>query len=302
MMHKKEAVKAVAGALMHNVNQSLTVIMVNAQLLNLMLEKGQMNTADLANSLRDIVRETTCIADLLRDVSRPTTFVTQPYPGSPDIMDIRRSAGCEGDTSDAEPHANLWLASSYAATVDVLLTALDTHEAGSFMHAKRTAAYAVIIARHMGLSDGDIAKIRDCAALHDIGKLFIPDDILRKPAPLNNGEASVIHRHSEFGYNLLRNFPFAVEEAEVARSHHERWDGAGYPRGIAGTAIHLMARIVTIADYFDALRSKRAYRSDDIVVAEIIAGSGAQFDPDVVRAFVASVEDLKNVSVPGLQV
>lgn len=299
--HKKEAAKAVAGALMHNVNQSLTVIMVNAQLLNLMLENGQMNSTDLAKSLEDIVRETICIASVLRDVGHPSKFVTEPYPGNTEIMDIKRSAECVGDDSGVAPRASLWLESSYEATVSMLLAALDVHEAGSFMHAKRTAEYAVILARRMGLSDDDVVKIRGCAALHDVGKLVIPDNILRKPSPLNDGETSVIRRHSEFGYNLLRNFPFAQEEAEVARSHHERWDGAGYPMGLAGKAIHPMARIVTVADCFDALRCERAYRkvvSDDIVVAGIIAGSGAQFDPEVVKAFAASVEELKSLVLP----
>lgn len=300
LRHKTEAVKAVAGALMHNVNQSLTVIMVNAQLLNLMLEKGVMNPADVANSLVDIVRETTSIAELLKNLSSPNRFVTEPYPGSTDILDIRRSAECGGTGPDAAPRAYVWLESSFAAAVDLLLKALDAHEGGSFRHARQTAGYAAILARRMGYAEGDVAKIRNCATLHDIGKLGIPDSILCKPSSLGDDEMRVMRTHAEIGYNLLRNLPFVRGEAEVAWSHHERWDGSGYPQGLKGKDIHPMARIVSVADALDALRVERSYHqvaSEEAVAGGINAGAGSQFDPDVVEAFNESREELEKVSV-----
>ena len=298
--HKTEAVKAVAGALMHNVNQSLTVIMVNAQLLNLMLEKGLMNTVELGNSLNDIVRETTLIAEILKDVGRPDRFVTEPYPGSENILDIKRSAVSSGDGAKGRPQrAYVWLESSCTETVDRLLKALDVHEGGSLMHARVVAEYAVIMSRCLGHGAEDADKIRNCAALHDIGKLGIPDSILRKPAPLSEEETRTMHSHSELGYSLLRNFPFARDEADVARSHHERWDGSGYPQGLAGKEIHPLARIVAVADTFDALCRERAYHEMQTIEAagaEINAGAGSHFDPDVVKAFNGCLDELKAVA------
>lgn len=301
--HKTEAVKAVAGALMHNVNQSLTVIMVNAQLLSLMLEKGFMNLDDLAGSLRDIVRETTCIADVLKDIGRPSTFVTEPYPGSDDILDIRRSAGSRtGGGQENEPRGYVWLESSFTATVEILLKLLDAHECGSSGHSTMVAEYAVVLSRKMGFAAEYIAKVRSCALLHDIGKLGIPDAILCKPSPLSEQEKVVMNGHSDIGFRLLNEFPFAGDEAAVARSHHERWDGGGYPQGLAGKAIHPMARIVSVSDAIDALRRRRPYSaaaSSDAIAAEITSGSGTQFDPEVVSAFNACRPELESVAPLG---
>ena len=289
LKHKKDAVNTVAGALMHNVNQSLTVIMVNAQLMNLMVEKGQINAADVRNSLQDIVKETTRIAEVLKDIDRPAGFVMEPYLGSVSILDIKRSAGLSGGTvSGPAPRAYLWLESAYASALDVLLSALDVHDNGVLLHARRTATNAEILARRMGKSETEAVKIRNCAALHDIGKLGIPDSILCKPAPLTAAETACVRTHTEIGYDLLRNFPFAREEAEAARSHHERWDGSGYPQGLAGKDIHEMARIVGLADAVDALSFDRAYHkgvSPEAIAAEINSGAGVQFDPEVVAAF-----------------
>lgn len=303
MRHKKEAVKAVAGALMHNVNQSLTVIMVNAQLMNVMIEKGSINTEDLANSLRDIVRETTCIAELLKNIGRTKVFMTEPYPGSDDIMDIKSSSGCPGSHEAGMPRAFLWLESSYEAAVDVLLKALEAHEPGAFRHAKRTAEVAAILARRMGYTADAALTVHSCATLHDIGRLGIPDEVLRKAEPLTDREMALMRTHPDIGFNLLRNFPVTPDQAEVARSHHERWDGAGYPRGLAGTEIHGVARIVAVAEAFDSLshQSCATGMSDDEIAAEIIAGSGSRFDPDVVAAFRDSLPLLKRVVAPGAQ-
>lgn len=299
--HKTEAVKAVAGALMHNVNQSLTIILVNAQLMNLTVEKGLIDPIALASHLKDIVRETISIADVLKAVDGPARFVTEPYPGCADILDIKRSADASGGAvSSASPRADVWLESSYAAALDTLLMALDAHDVGSFLHAKRTAEYAVIIARRMGYGVDELARVFNCATLHDIGKLGIPDAILCKPESLSDEEMSLMKTHSEIGYNLLRHFPFAREEAVVARCHHERWDGLGYPQALAGKEIDPIARIVSVADCFDVLRDGRSYRraaSADAVVGEINSSAGSCFDPDVVQAFNSSLKELDRVVV-----
>lgn len=298
--HKTEAVKAVAGALMHNVNQSLTIIMVNAQLMNLTLEKGGADPSELMDRLKDVVKETISIADVLKAVDGPARFVTEPYPGCADILDIKKSASTSGGTvACAAPSADLWLESSYAAAIDMLLLALDAHDSGSFLHAKRTAEYAVIIARHMGYGVDELSRVLNCATLHDIGKLGIPDAILCKPGPLSDEEDRLAKTHPEVGYNLLRHFPFAREESVVARSHHERWDGLGYPQALAGKEIHPIARIVSVANCFDTLRAGRQSRqaaSVDTVATEINSRAGSHFDPEVIQVFNRCLKELERVS------
>ncbi|MEI6971985.1 MAG: HD domain-containing phosphohydrolase [bacterium] len=299
--HKKEAVRALAGALMHNVNQSLTVIMVNAQLMNLMLEKGAMDPEDVANSLRDIVRETSGIADVLKNVSHPIAFVTEPYPGAEEILDIKRSTGGdEGIIRSAPPTGYVWPESSFTSTVEMLITLLAAHEHGAERHARMVASYASVLSGTIGHSGQDAAVIRNCALLHDVGKLGLPDAILGRSSPLSRDEQDVARKHTGMGYRLLQGFPMAYEASEVALSHHERWDGKGYPNGLAGNGVHPVARIVSVADAIDVLLNGavRKFGSPDAVSAEINAGSGTQFDPDVVKAFNACWKELAALPQP----
>jgi len=298
--HKKEAVNAVAGALMHNVNQSLTVIMAHAQIMNLMLGKGLMKAGDVKNSLQDIVRETTRIAEVLKNIDRPSGFVTETYMGGVRMLDIKRSAGGAEAKPAAgrSPRACIWLESSYTAVLNMLLAALDSHEGNALRHARRTSEFAAIIGRHMGLDDAEIEIARSCGLLHDIGKIGIPEDVLRKPSALSGEQMDLMKKHTEIGYDLLRNFPFPREEADVARSHHERWNGSGYPQGLAGIDIHPMARIVAVCDAFDALGFERVYHRAvpvKAVAAEIIAGAGTQFDPEVIEAFEVARSELESL-------
>jgi len=136
--------------------------------------------------------------------------------------------------------------------------------------------------------------LTQAAILHDIGKIGVADSVLSKPAALNDTEWKEIRRHPELGYELLRGFDFLKEAAEMVLAHHERYDGAGYPRGLAGEEIPYAARIFQVIDAFDAMTSRRPYRqplSRDEALEELLRNAGTQFDSQVVDAFVEAIGD-----------
>ena len=173
-----------------------------------------------------------------------------------------------------------------------LARAVDSRDAYTGSHSERVAALAAVIAQQLGLPPEEVELTRLAASLHDLGKLAIPEEILRKPSELSSAEWLVIQRHPQIGYRMLESL--GVDPiAEWVLHHHERWDGDGYPDGLAGELIPLGARIIFVADAFDAMTSDRLYRSAPITraaaIAEVERCSGAQFDPDVVRAFLVAI-------------
>jgi putative nucleotidyltransferase with HDIG domain len=184
---------------------------------------------------------------------------------------------------------------SYDITLEALGDALDLKDAETEGHSKRVTAYTIAIARAMGLAQDRIKVIARGAFLHDVGKMAIPDSILRKPGKLTDEEREIIERHSECGYQMLRKIPFLAEPAEIVYAHQERWDGTGYPRGLKGEEIPLGARIFALADTLDAMCSDRPYRpaqSFEAAKSEIVRFSGRQFDPDIVRVFLSMPESI----------
>ncbi|HEY2497255.1 MAG TPA: HD domain-containing phosphohydrolase [Candidatus Angelobacter sp.] len=178
---------------------------------------------------------------------------------------------------------------SYDITLEALGDALDLKDAETEGHSKRVTAFTIAIARAMGLSGEKIRVIARGAFLHDIGKMAIPDAILRKPGALTEAETEIMREHCFRGYQMLRKIPFLSEAAEIVYSHQERFDGTGYPRGLSGPNIPMGARIFSIADTLDAITSDRPYRAaQSIQVAreEVERFSGRQFDPEVVRVFM----------------
>ncbi len=178
-----------------------------------------------------------------------------------------------------------------------IVGALDLRDVETEGHSVRVQGLSVAIARELGCSEDDIEIIGLGALLHDIGKIGVSDRVLRKPGPLTDDEWEEIKRHPELGYRFLRKLTIASRVADIVRAHHERWDGRGYPLGLAGEAIPLGARIFAVADAFDAMTSDRPYRralTRDAAIAEIARCSGTQFDPRVVEAFlrVAGVSEL----------
>jgi putative nucleotidyltransferase with HDIG domain len=191
--------------------------------------------------------------------------------------------------------ALLNLEKSYDYTLEALGDALDMKDAETEGHSRRVTAYTIAIARAMGIPKEQIAVIARGAFLHDIGKMAIPDEILRKPGPLSPDQVAVMKEHSFRGYNMLKRIPFLQEAAEIVYSHQEKFDGSGYPRGLKGEEIPLGARIFSIADTLDAIRTDRPYRAGrPLAVAkkEIEVWAGRQFDPKIVEVFLAMPENI----------
>jgi len=179
---------------------------------------------------------------------------------------------------------------SYDITLEALGDALDLKDAETEGHSKRVTAFTIAMARHRGLSDDQVRVIARGAFLHDIGKMAIPDGILRKPGPLTVEEVSIMREHCYHGYQMLRKIPFLAEASDIVYSHQEKWDGSGYPRGLRGDDIPLGARIFSVADTLDAITSDRPYRPKQTLQAakeEIQRFAGRQFDPNVVETFLA---------------
>src|SRR3954471_16537949 len=184
---------------------------------------------------------------------------------------------------------------SYDITLEALGDALDLKDAETEGHSKRVTAFTIAVARAMGLSGDRIRVIARGAFLHDIGKMAIPDAILRKPGALTAEETEIMREHCYRGYQMLRKIPFLAEAADIVYSHQEKYDGTGYPRGLKGEQIPLGARIFAVADTLDAITSDRPYRAAQptkAALAEIGKFSGTQFDPTVVRTFLSMPESI----------
>jgi response regulator RpfG family c-di-GMP phosphodiesterase len=200
---------------------------------------------------------------------------------------------------EIEHGQRLLLQDAYKETVAALASALESKDTGTRAHSQRVQSYALELT---GAVSPDL--VEDPSAeygflLHDVGKIGIPDRILQKPGPLNDGEARLMKTHTVLGEQMLGGVAFLQGEGlKVVRSHHERWDGSGYPDGIAGPDIPPAARIFAVADALDAMTSDRPYRparSWEEAGREIVAESGKQFDPAVVAAFVERETTLRAV-------
>jgi putative nucleotidyltransferase with HDIG domain len=175
-------------------------------------------------------------------------------------------------------------------TITAFVNAIESKDPYLKGHSARVALYATEIATVMGLDDETIQIVSRGAMLHDLGKLSIMDTILRKPDRLTEEEFAIIKAHPVVGERILKPLRFLNREACAVRSHHERFDGSGYPDGLKGENIPLVARIVTVADVFDAVTSNRPYRTAlpvDAAREEIARGRGTHFDPQVADAFAS---------------
>lgn len=187
------------------------------------------------------------------------------------------------------------LEQSYDYTLEALGGALDAKDAETEGHCQRVTAFTITIAKAMGVDNSLQRQIARGAFLHDIGKMGVPDQILRKPGPLTADEREIMRRHCDIGYAVLERIPFLKEAAEIVLAHQEFYDGTGYPRGLKGEQIPLGARIFAVADTLDAMISDRPYRKALPISAareEIRRFSGTQFDPQVVKVFLAQPEQL----------
>jgi len=182
------------------------------------------------------------------------------------------------------------LQTSYDLTLEALSSALELRDRETEGHSRRVVAYTLRLARQLGVVEPELSHIRRGALLHDVGKIGVPDGILRKPGLLEQDERDEMKRHPALGYEMLIGIAPLRPALDVVLAHHERWDGAGYPLGLRGEAIPLSARLFALADAFDAITSDRPYRNARHYAearAVIHAESGKQFDPLIVQAFLA---------------
>jgi len=179
----------------------------------------------------------------------------------------------------------------YDTTIENLMTALDLRDVETLGHSQTVAKYSQALARLLGMEEqDDLENIRRGALLHDIGKIAIPDEILKKPGPLSPEEWTKIRLHPSLGYGLVKEIKLVKEVGHIILYHHEHYDGTGYPKGLKKDRIPVEARIFALADALDAITAPRPYRKpSDFAAAkkEIVRHSGTQFDPKAVEAFAS---------------
>ncbi|HYA40767.1 MAG TPA: HD domain-containing phosphohydrolase [Syntrophobacteraceae bacterium] len=189
------------------------------------------------------------------------------------------------------------LTSNFYGILKSLVNALEARDLYTGKHSERVTRYATETAAILGCSADQIESMRTVGYLHDIGKIGVRDSILNKPGPLTKEEYEMVKKHPSIGDSIVSELGLISEERSIIRHHHERWDGKGYPDGLAGEQIPMLARIVSVVDAFDAMTSKRAYRdamSREEAVAELRRNSGKQFDPRALEAFLKVVENIED--------
>jgi len=175
------------------------------------------------------------------------------------------------------------------SAIDALAAAIDARDNYTHDHSEQVVALAIQTARLMNLPDSEVIRVRDGAMLHDVGKVAIPNDILYKPGPLDAGEWETMRRHPVIGEQILRRTPELESIAPIVRHEHERWDGGGYPDGLAGEDIPVASRVILACDAYNAMITARPYRqpmTEEETLAELRRGAGTQFDPGVVEALI----------------
>lgn len=213
--------------------------------------------------------------------------------------DMRKTFSAEKRRSEELAAALEELERTYLATVRGMAIAVEAKDEYTAGHLLRVTHYGMMIMRSIAPERATEPQFEYGFLLHDIGKLGVPDAILKKNGPLTDEEWDLMREHPEMGRRILEGIPFLAEAKEIVYAHHERWDGKGYPRGLPGEDIPLGARIFPVADSFDAMTSNRPYRKAlplDVALSELRNGSGTQFWPDAVDAFLAlPLEDLMSV-------
>ncbi|MGN0986777.1 MAG: HD domain-containing phosphohydrolase, partial [Otoolea sp.] len=193
--------------------------------------------------------------------------------------------------SSTEQHKSMY--SEYAPTIYALTAAIDAKDHYTFQHSKNVAYYSAALAKAMNMSEEFREILKEAALLHDIGKIGVSEQILNKEGPLTDAEFDAMKSHVEYSIGIIRHLPSMDYVVPAVIGHHERYDGRGYPRRIAGRDIPLAARILCVADSFDAMLSRRCYKPAmplDYALQELERGAGAQFDPELVPIFIDLVK------------
>jgi len=216
---------------------------------------------------------------------------------------LERYASDLRDVFKAERARAEELRDSYVQTVRALTNAVEARDAYTGKHAERVAAYGLLLTRRIDPALADDPQTEFGFLLHDVGKVAIPDQVLHKPRDLEREESDLMRRHPVIGWEIVRNVPFLAPAAEIVRGHHERYDGSGYPDGLAGEQIPLAARIFSVADALDALTTDRPYRRGvpvDQARPVIAREAGTQFDPAVVEELCRTpLEQLEAIRAAG---
>ena len=271
-------------------------------------ERRRVSVADLAGA-PDLVRQALVEAEGFRTYSGVPLVVKGQIHGVLEVFDrTSRAPDAEwfefldalaGQTAIALENAtlftdlqqaNLDLMQAYEETLEGWARALELRDVGTEGHTMRVVDLTVRLGQALGLPDALLVQLRRGALLHDIGKIGVPDAILQKPGPLTEDEWVIMRRHPVYAYQWLAAIPFLRPALDIPYCHHERWDGAGYPRGLQGEQIPLAARIFAVVDIWDALISDRPYRSawpEARVREHLRALAGTHCDPQVVAAFLA---------------
>ncbi len=221
--------------------------------------------------------------DLERRVQERTALLEQAN------QDLREADAQRSEAAQKIIGLNTELMQAYDATIEGWSRALDLRDKETEGHCQRVTELTVRLARSLRLSEGEIVPIQRGALLHDIGKMGVPDQILLKPGPLTGDEWAVMRLHPTYAYEMLSPIDFLHSALTIPWCHHEKWDGTGYPRGLAGMDIPLAARLFAVADVWDALRSNRPYRAGwppERVLEHLASLSGTHFDPQAVAAFL----------------
>lgn len=216
---------------------------------------------------------------------------------STDITSKRLAESLREELTTAEAAAIEDLRASRQETVERLALAIETHDQETGLHVARMAAISAFLGAKLGFDEEQVLLLRAAAPMHDVGKIATPGEILRKPGPLTTEERTVMERHTTIGHQILADSKSELLQmaATIALTHHERWDGNGYPNGIAGEEIPLEGRVAAVADVFDALLSDRCYRGAmpaGDAVALIREGRGTQFDPQVVDVLLENIDEI----------
>ena len=218
-----------------------------------------------------------------------------PLAAAPLYLTYRSYKVYLGRIDDEQRHVRE-MADLHLATIEALALAIDAKDQTSQSHIRRVQLYAAALARALGMTENDIQGVKTAALLHDIGKLAVPEHILSKPGPLTPEEFQKIRAHPKVGADIISAVPFPYPVSPLILSHHERWDGKGYPAGLKGEEIPLGARILSVVDYFDALMAERPYHkamSFDAAIGLLQQEAGKGLDPIVVAKFIENLPALQ---------
>lgn len=285
--------------------QQLQPIKVGEGIAGKVFEKAESLIINDANPESGHGRSSICVPLIFKDKPIGVLSVSDKLSGEPfDKGDLEILVTLASQIAVSLYNAQLYeeLESSYLSAVKTLANSIDAKDAYTSGHSERVARYALETGRLMGLDGDDLKSLHIGALLHDIGKIGISEAIITKNDRLTAEEYEIIKTHPARGATILEPAVFLSEKIPLIRYHHERYDGNGYPEGLKGDEIPLLARIVCVADSFDAMTSKRAYRdvmSLDDAREEILRCSGTQFDPDIVAAFMKLLDDDNQVKAIG---